>query len=313
MRIGEPSKVYVQAAAYPIVAQHREIMSPRLLEAALTAFSRWLDTYVAPEEALPLPCERLRQPINDVLPRAVQSVAACLRWYPHETDLHSVAIRKLLHCVVNRPRRCAHFIQLPEWAELCNAAAGSGADAPLATVHSKLQRRLLATLCGAVARTPAGARVQEGNGHRGAEADAAAARSEAFLQHLLGPSLALVAQFADAEGQERRVGVAAAAGQASLVRHSHMQLASNPVDVAFSGIWRLWQTARRSCNRSRAYLVGVGQHLSPESLEVTICKRGCRWTRSSWRWSACAARCKACCTTRAASYSPCSRRACRRC
>jgi hypothetical protein len=90
-------------------------------------------------------------------------------------------------------------------------------------VHSKLQRRVVAAICGAVARVQSASspRSQEGgSGYRGPGAGEAAQRSEAFLRQLLGPSLDFVAQFAAAEGGERRVIVAVSAGQAVVVRHA---------------------------------------------------------------------------------------------
>lgn len=192
-------------------------MSPRLLETAVAAFARWLDTFVAPEDPLPPPCQQLGQPAEQALRLAVASVAACLRWYPHETDLHSVAVRKLMHCLVNRPQRCAQVVQLPEWSELVDAAADTSADAPLAKVHSKLQRRLISAICGAVARSPARPSGPDVDWPASAEMEAAFARSDALLRRLLAPSLALLAHFAQAQGRERPADVASAAGQAAVV------------------------------------------------------------------------------------------------
>ena len=210
----------VQVASWPTDDHKRQFASPRLLEAALAAFARWLDTYVAPEEPLPPACAPLSHaeqlPEASVLSLAVHIVAAVLQCYPQEQDLHTVAIRNLLHCLVNRPGRCAAVCQLPAWSELCTAVV-HGTDA-LTSLHSKLQRRLVAAICGAVARSQHVPRVPEGgNGPVSPRAGEAARQSKEFLQQLLTPSLQLVEQIAGAQGANGRTGAAEAVGQAHVV------------------------------------------------------------------------------------------------
>jgi hypothetical protein len=194
-------------------------VSPRLLEAALLAFSRWLDTYTVPEEKLPAPCEPLAQDPAAVLRVAVEASAACLTGFPHEPALHSVAVQSLLLSLVNRPRRCAAVSQLPIWAEFCDAVCTQGPGGPFNNVNSKLQRRLVATVCSAIARWQPSLRTAKGEViGRAAEAERL---SESLLRRLLAPSLQLLAQFAQTGGSARAEAVSQVAGKATVVCSEH--------------------------------------------------------------------------------------------
>lgn len=99
-------------------ADMRPKLSPRLLEAALWAFARWLDTYVLPAE--PFESQRSRPDdvslpalpdTNDVLRTALEASAACMTTYPGEYALHSVAVRHVLRILVSHPARIAAVTQ----------------------------------------------------------------------------------------------------------------------------------------------------------------------------------------------------------
>ena len=204
----------LQAAA---LAPDCRDVSARLLEATLSSFARWLDTYAAPEEALPAACSKLCPQVDTVLRVAIEGVAATLTRFPHEAAMHMVAVDTLLHTLVCRPQRCAAISAIPVWRELQQAVCATGADAPLRGVLSHVQRVLVSTVCSVAVRSQPMPRTERGVP---GVAEEAARQHVLLLQQLLAPSLDLLLQFGAAGGpaSTKATAVTSVAGNAQVVR-----------------------------------------------------------------------------------------------
>lgn len=192
----------------------RARLSPRLLEAALWALARWLDTYVLPAEPLHADSAPQLPDAGAVLRTALEASAACVMSYPGEVELHTVVVRTLLHTLVKQPARSGAVAIMPAWRELCHAFASQGFSGPMARMHSKLQRKLTQAICSTLAR--------RGGGHApdGATHGSSQGGCEAELLELLRAPLELVGRFGGSEGGKVPAAMAAVVGSASVVRAS---------------------------------------------------------------------------------------------
>jgi hypothetical protein len=197
-------------------AEIRPKLSPRLLEAALWAFARWLDTYILPAE--PFKEQRLRPDdvalpslphINDVLRTALEASAVCLTSYPGEYALHTVVVRHVIRTLVSHPTRTAAVTQQAAWKDLCSSFVAHGLRGPLAQLHSKLQRQLTQAICNAIARERSAEDSWEDSGRL---------EAVAVLQELLRAPMELILQFKS--GSMASDNLRVAKGNAAVVRIS---------------------------------------------------------------------------------------------
>ncbi|KAG0575366.1 hypothetical protein KC19_VG340300 [Ceratodon purpureus] len=154
------------------VALRAEFFSPRLMEAIVWFFGRWVDTYLMPADAgrgpnsTPSSNEGDQQQISgiagpqlhplvmafgeegggkaalDVLVRV--AVAALTAW-PGERTLQELAGFQLLPSLVRRRNICVHLVTLEPWQELAQAFAYQ--QPPLIRLASPIQRALSEALC----------------------------------------------------------------------------------------------------------------------------------------------------------------------
>ena len=95
----------MQVASLSVTDTGQRMCSPRLLEAAVCAVARWLDSYVCTQEFIPEECEpfALGTDVAPVLERMLSIVTSCLCNFPGEVQLHRVALGQLLHVLVRLP------------------------------------------------------------------------------------------------------------------------------------------------------------------------------------------------------------------
>jgi hypothetical protein len=180
----------MQVAALPTNPQNRLKASPRLMEAALWALSRWCNTYIAPETLdpsndlsdFPAACAPL-VPSDPAaaISHALTSLAVCLSNYPSETSLHRIAVSDLLRVLVCRPKRSALLATLPAWHEFQTIFASRPFPGPFAMLHSSLHRELAKAVATDLV-------------DRDVDGDGRAVKAQA-LQQLFGPALEEVQQF----------------------------------------------------------------------------------------------------------------------
>jgi hypothetical protein len=229
------------------VALRAEFFSPRLMEAIVWFFGRWVDTYLMPADAgrgpnsTPSSNEGDQQQMSGiagsqlhplimafgeegggkaVLDVLVRVAVAALTAYPGERTLQELAGFQLLPSLVRRRNICVHLVALEPWQELAQAFAYQ--QPPLASLASPIQRALSEALC----RSAAGM----GSG------DA----TDQYVRDLLGPIITSLA---------------------TLSKHDDLQVFSQQPDVIMQVsclIERLRGAARATMPRSQRAIFDVG-------------------------------------------------------
>jgi len=149
-----------------------EIFSPRLMEAVVWFFGRWVDTYLMPADAgrgpnsTPSSNEGDQQQMGGTAGPQLQplvvafgeegggkavlevlvrvAVSGLISW-PGERTLQEMVSFQLLPALVRRRNICVHLVSLEAWQELAHAFAFQ--QATLSTLASPIQRALSEALC----------------------------------------------------------------------------------------------------------------------------------------------------------------------
>lgn len=163
------SFIMLETAALCLQDQARPVLSPRLLECAIWSTSRWVDTYLLPEEPVPDSLASILNPqATQLVDMLVQMAAICLDQFPGEVQLHTVVCQSLLSTLVKRESTCCQLLSLESWSRL--ATTFTRQRHTLAQrLSQKLHRSLARSLCQAAAGC----------------ADNEAAR--VYLQHIFSP------------------------------------------------------------------------------------------------------------------------------
>ncbi|CAM6129712.1 unnamed protein product [Calypogeia fissa] len=175
------SRACIELACQTLDISSRDVFSPRLMEAVVWFFGRWVDTYLMPADAgrgpNSTPHEDEQQQIGiagsqydgrnslvvafgeegggkSVLETLVRVALTALTAWPGERTLQEIVCFQLLPSLVRRRNICVHLVTMEAWQELAHAFAYQ--QPTLSALAAPIQRALSESLCRSAAGMSSG-------------------------------------------------------------------------------------------------------------------------------------------------------------